>query len=416
MSVPDTLQIAELNDTAYDPFEKEVFGDMLDPHGFLRTLAERAGPVQEGEIRTLTGLSADLTLHDKPCFLVMGYKEIREVLSDSGSYSNDHFKTGLFDTFGNVLATMNPPEHTRYRRILQRVLLPHVVASWSDEFVEPVINQLIDKFAAMGGCDLVPSFVRPYPFDVVYRQLGLPPESARTFRRLSHAVTLFQADPAVSKEAGEKLREFFQALIDQRRRTPGRDLVSVLATTEVDGDRLPDHIVVSFFRQLLSAAGDTTFRATGSLLVGLLRDRPDQLAAIRIDRTLVGNAIEEALRWDGPLIITVRTATRDVELAGVRIPAGAVVQIALALANRDATLFPDPDRFDITRLNLNRHMAFAAGPHICVGQHLARLEMTRALNILLDRFPKLRLDPDHPAPAVRGSTLRRTDHIHIRFD
>jgi cytochrome P450 len=151
-------------------------------------------------------------------------------------------------------------------------------------------------------------------------------------------------------------------------------------------------------------------------MIGLLRDRPDQLEAIKADRSLVSKAIEESLRWDGPLFATARAVMRDTELAGVKIPKGALIYPVVAVANRDPQRFPDPDRFDITRPNLNQHMGFLAGPHICVGQHLARLEMVRALNILLDHFPKLRLDPDYPPPVNRGAVLRWVDHMYVRFD
>jgi cytochrome P450 len=173
--------------------------------------------------------------------------------------------------------------------------------------------------------------------------------------------------------------------------------------------------LISFLRQLVNAGGDTTYRGTSVLLTGLLSNL-DQLQAVRTDRSLVPQAIEEALRWEGPVLIQTRMATRDTELGGVRIPAGAFLDVAAGAANRDPGKFAEPDRFDIFRKSPHRHFAFAFGPHICIGQHLARVEMTRALNAILDRLPNLRLDPQRPRPEIRGIMMRVPKHIHVRFD
>jgi cytochrome P450 len=151
------------------------------------------------------------------------------------------------------------------------------------------------------------------------------------------------------------------------------------------------------------------------LLLGLLRN-PDQLGAVRLDRTLVPRAIEEALRWDGPVLMQSRMAAREVTLGGVEIPAGAFIDVVAGSANRDPGRFADPDRFDIFRASTHRHFAFAYGPHVCIGQHLARVEMTRALNAILDRLPNLRLDPAAPAPVINGIMMRVPHSIPVVFD
>lgn len=172
---------------------------------------------------------------------------------------------------------------------------------------------------------------------------------------------------------------------------------------------------MSFFRQLLNAGGDTTYRGTSVLLVGLLTNS-DQLAAVREDRSLIRPAIEEALRWEGPVASTFRYCARDFDMMGTTIKAGTMVNCVLASANRDPARFKEPDRFDIFREKPARHLAFATGPHVCIGQHLARVEMERALNGLLDRLPNLRLDPDKPAPKIFGHILRVPEAIHVTFD
>jgi cytochrome P450 len=218
------------------------------------------------------------------------------------------------------------------------------------------------------------------------------------------------------REAHEKLGIYFREVINARRKDPGADLVSVLATTELGGEYLPDEALLSFLRQLMNAAGDTTFRSTGNMLVALLSDRPDQFEMIKQDRSLIAKAIEETLRWEGPVNLNYRTVIRDVTLSGVKIPAGAIVQTITGLANRDPAIFSDPNAFDLTRPMPRSHLAFASGHHICLGQHLAKLEMTRAMNILLDRLPKLRLDPDYPKPEIRGYSMRCPRSLHVRFD
>jgi len=164
-----------------------------------------------------------------------------------------------------------------------------------------------------------------------------------------------------AREAHDKLGAYFSAMIKERRRNPGTDLVSVLATTELDGEYLPDEALLSFLRQLLIAAADTTFRSTGNMLVALLSERPDQFELIKQDRTLIAKAIEETLRWEGPVTVSFRTATHDTTLGGVKIPAGCVVQAILGLANRDPNIYADPDRF--------RHATprAACAPGVCRG-------------------------------------------------
>jgi cytochrome P450 len=216
-------------------------------------------------------------------------------------------------------------------------------------------------------------------------------------------------------EANRKMGVYFQQLVDERRARPGTDLISVLAATDVEGVRLSDDIIISFLRQLLNAAGDTTYRATSTLLVGLM-STPGLLDTVRKDRNLIGPAIEEALRWDAPTMQIFRGPTRDVELGAHTIPAGAAVDIVIGSANRDKEVFADPDRFDIHRDRRAKLMSFGHGPHVCIGQHLARLEITVAMNALLDRLPDLRLDPDYPAPKIVGLVKRSPLSLHVRFD
>ena len=159
---------------------------------------------------------------------------------------------------------------------------------------------------------------------------------------------------------------------------------------------------------------ETTYRSLGNLLFALLSD-PDQLDAVRDDRTLLPQAIEEAVRWEPPLLTITRVATRDTELGGVAIPAGSSVMPMLGAANRQEDRYPDPDRFDIFR-PARAHLGWGHGVHVCLGMHLARLEMRVALNLLFDRLPNLRLDPDGDDPHIRGQVFRSPTSLPVLFD
>jgi len=189
-----------------------------------------------------------------------------------------------------------------------------------------------------------------------------------------------------------------------------------MARAEIDGEQLPQNILVSFFRQLMNAGGETSYHGFSNILAALFT-HPEQLDAIRRDRKLIPQAIEEGLRWNGPIPFTgiMRETTRDSKLGGVHIPKGAQIQVSTGMANRDESRWENPHEFNIHRPP-QRHFAFGFGPHICIGQHVARMELTMALNELLDRLPSVRLNTEKPAPAIRGFTARSADAVHVRFE
>jgi cytochrome P450 len=409
--------LEDFDDPDFDPFvsDEAVYGSVADTWTPLAEL-RRKGPVHELAHRPFMGMPADAWLGERPHILVVGFDEAYEVLSSPEIY-HQGYAHNLGVTFGRSLSVMNGEEHAKYRRILQRAFLPHVVAKWGETLVDPVLDELIGEFEHRGHADLVDEFTQHYPFRIIYRQLGLPPEQGPVFHKLAISQTAYWAYPDEAKEASRKLGAFFGELVEQRKRQPGGpdDLVTLMLEADIEGEGMPDEVIVSFLRQLVNAAGDTTFRMTSCLLAALLENR-DQYEAVKADRSLILHAIEEGLRWEGPVLVQDRIAMKDTELAGVKIPQGAYVEVAAGAANRDESKFPDPDKFDVHRSNKTSHLGFSRGPHICIGQHLARVEMTRALNAIFDRLPNLRLDPDKPRPVIRGVTLRRPDHIFVTFD
>ncbi len=409
--------LRDFEDPDFNPFmeEKLFFGDHDDPYPLLGKLRSKHAAM-EGNYREVMGLVPDLT-HPVAArhFMILSYEEVAKALLSPQTFSNKAYTFNLGASFGRSVSTMDAPEHNRFRRIFQKVFLPQYVRNWGGPIVDPVVNDLMDGFIHDGRADLIQQFTLHYPFGVIYRQLNLPPEEGKVFHKLAVAQTMISFDRERGEEASAKLGEYFPQLIAARRKDPGDDLVSVLAATEIDGEYLPEDVLVSFFRQLINAAGDTTYRGTSILLTKLLQN-PDQLEALRQDRSLLPNAIEEALRFDGPVIDQNRWTAQDVTVAGVDIPAGSIVHVMAGAANRDPGKFEDPDRFDIRRNNAARHVSFSIGPHICIGQHLARVEMMRAITAILDKLRNLRLDQDMPPPRIQGAMMRVPHNLYVRFD
>ena len=409
-------RIEDLADPTFDPYlaDELVFGTHADPYGVLAELRSN-GPVLEGSYRDRAGIAGWPGEPPAHQFMVLSFDAVDEVLNDPATFSNRAFESTLGQAFGHTVSVMDPPEHTGYRRILQKAFRPAIVQQWGDGIVAPVVEELVSKFRGRGTAELVEQFARPYPFNVIYRMLGLPHDDIEIFYKLTVAQIITYPTMDNALDASAKLGRYFQRMIDRRRDDPGDDVVSVIATAEVDGELLPDDVAISFLRQLINAGGDTTFRTTSVLLTGLLTN-PDQLDAIRDDRGLIPQAVEEALRWDGPVLASARLTTRDTELQGVPVPADSLLDMLYGSANHDPAVFDRPEQFDIFR-ERHRHFGFAFGAHNCLGQQLARLEMTRAVNAILDELPNVCLDPSAPPPQLTGAMMRTPKPgLHVVFD
>ena len=407
----------DISNTAFSPFmaDEEVFGAMEDPWPIMAEY-RRTAPVSTGSYSAAFGAPSDPAAAGRPQYTAWTYDTVREVLDDPVLFSSTIIhKLGVEKAFGRILIVMDPPEHGQARRFLQQAFSPGAVRQWNDRVIRPVINELIDAFADRGSAELVSEFTRRFPFDIVCRLLDLPPEDVDLFQKLAVTQT-FAITPYVDEamEAGGNLAEYFRCLVDQRRRNPGTDLISQLIATEIDGEVLEEDVLIAFLRHILNAGADTSFRTTGCLLVALLSN-PAALVELRADRNLVSIAIEEALRWEGPVASNFRTLTRDHTLGGVELAAGAVIYVAQGSANRDEAYFFDPDRFDLHRPRNVRHFGFGGGPHICVGMHLARLQIREAITALLDRLPGLQLDPAFAPPVIKGFHFRAPPELRVLF-
>jgi cytochrome P450 len=310
------------------------------------------------------------------------------------------------------LLTMDPPDHTRLRRLVSGAFTPRAVAGL-EPWIRDVTDRLLSAADGAAGFDLIDALAFPLPIAVICRLLGVPPEDRARFRAWGHdlAATLdpqtATAAQAQTREAELALTSYLQDLVRKRRADPDDSILSGLIAAEEEGDRLTSGEVVSTALLLLVAGFETTVNLIGNGVVALLGD-PDARDRLRQEPALVPAAVEEMLRFDSPVQLTSRIATEDVEVAGGTVPAGRAVLVLIGGANRDPLVFEHPDEFRLDRPDPGRHLSFSLGIHHCLGASLARLEGEVALGALLTRFPNLRLTPDHDrlpyrfSPIVRG--------------
>ncbi len=381
------------------------------PDATYAELARRRGqgPVVVEEVEQTPG-------GERQWFGVYRWEQVRAALSDDAlSACLYHDEMGLGRRYGEVLLGMDPPAHRAHRNVLQPSFSRSAVAGRSRRAVTGPVDAAVDRLAASGGAggaDLVAAVCEPVPVEVLLALLDLPADLAGPLRE--QAVVLGRQDPDRAVAVADNLLEWLRPVIrDRRAAPPADDLVAVLAHGDVDGRPLDDVEVFSHVRLLAIAGSDTVTRAMGNVLCALLT-HPDQLDALRGDPALVGAGVEEALRWECPAVSVPRIALRDVELAGVAIPAGSAVRVGLGAANRDPDRWAEPERFDLTRAPLP-NAAFGIGAHSCLGIHLAHALLAHLVTTLLERLPGLRLDPEQPVPAVVGTDLRSPERLPVRW-
>jgi cytochrome P450 len=351
----------------------------------------------------------------KPVFMVYRHEDVLQLLRDNETFSSSIIIDAFGDALGRqVMLGMDDPFHRRQRALISQAFTQKSVVGLQDKYMVRVANELIDRFAERGHADLAREFTFDYPVQIIAGLLGLPREDYPQFQRWSISLLSITVNRERGLGASRALRDYFAPILAERRKDPRNDLITSLANAEIDGEKLGDEEIYSFLRLLLPGGVETTYRASGNLLLGLLNN-PDQLEAVRADRSLIPQAIEEGVRWEPPLVVITRVATRDTELGGVQIPAGSAVMPVLGAANRQDDRYDNPDRFDIFR-EAKAHVGFGNGVHVCLGKHLARLEMQVALNLLFDRLPGMRLDPAADDPHIRGQVFRSPTSVPIVFD
>ena len=396
----------------YDPFaafDDVVAGTTRDPWPELAR-KRRDAPVSKG----LT-ISPDVLpegYSPEPEWIAYRYDDCSRILRDPKTFTSTGYDSTIGTVMGHVILGMDDPEHRTHRNLVAHAFREKALARWEPELIGPIIDEQIDQFVADDEADLVRQLTFEFPVRVIARLLGLPEEDFPQFHRWGIELIGLIADIDRGLAASESLAEYFAGIVAERRAHPADDVISDMVAAEVEGEKLSDEAIYSFLRLLLPAGAETTYRSSGNLLY-LLLTHPEQLEAVRADRSLLPQAIEEGLRCEPPLLTIARTTTCEVELSGVTIGPGEVITTHIGSANHDETRWEDPEAFDIFRPPLP-HIAFAHGPHMCLGMHLARLETRALLQRVLDRLPELALQPDTD-PYIRGDVFRSPTSLPVVF-
>ena len=346
-------------------------------------------------------------VHHSPegSWVLTAYEHANAVLRDSRFSSNPVWLAKKPEAYSPrqvgsaLLLFMDPPDHTRLRSLVTQAFTPKVVENMRPR-VQQLVDGLLDAVVEKGEMDVLADIGYPLPTSVMCEMLGVPLADREQFKTLSADASrlldgyLDQESQTKGVVATMHLVQYFTDLIEERRRAPGTDLLSALITVEEAGDRLTHEELVSTAGLLFLAGFETTMNLVGNGMLALLR-HPDQLRRLRDDPSLIRPAVEELLRYDGPVHVDGRIATTDVDLDGHQIRKGEEVALVLGAVNRDPAQFADPDRLDVGRTP-NRHLAFAAGPHFCLGASLARLEAQVAFSSILRRLPEIELITTEP--------------------
>jgi cytochrome P450 len=321
----------------------------------------------------------------------------------------------------DTLLTADPPAHTRFRKLVSLAFSMKRVDAM-EPYIRSIASDLIDGFAAKSACEFVRDFAVPLPVAVIAEQIGMTRADTPTVKRWSDAFADRLGGLASKERELECAREvvefqhFMKGKLDERRANPTDDLLSDLVNARVEDERpLDDAELLSILQQLMVAGNETT---TSTLAGGLLLliQNPEQMAKVRTDPSLIPNMVEEMLRLESPTAGLWRVVRRDTELGGVAIPAGSMLMLRFAAANRDPSKFEVPDAFDVARRNANRHMAFGRGIHVCIGNMLARKELTVDFQELLARLEGIRLDDGNDLRHVPNMLLRGLSRLAIRFE
>jgi len=351
-----------------------------------------------------------------PLVHVYRYKDVAQIAADVENYSS--VSNQQMQPLGEyTLVAIDPPAHTYYRGYLLPLLAPNAIVRWSERLIPDAIDMLLTGMVERGRADLVAQFTFHYPALVVLRIIGFPREEFEQFQNWAAAISNSPAEPEPGWKAADEVIAYLKPYLDGTIAAPEDSILYSFLHKEIDGKRLTHEEIQSFILQLVVGGLDTTYRSLGTTLM-LLLDRLHLLERVRNDRKLVRRAIEESLRFEGPAVIANRVTTQDTELNGLKIPKGTWVIPVRSSANRDPEFIDDPDTFSLDR-GPYKHLAFGSGIHICLGQHLARLELQSAINALFDHLPNLRWDEPEKErldPHIRGSLFRSPTALPVMWD
>jgi cytochrome P450 len=408
------------DDRVYELFsvERETrdSGSILvdDPFPKLKQLRE-AGSVQKGALADLMGLGGEgqFFIHHVPGHLtysVFSFAAVSQAFIENETFSSTagYHTTGAAGMMGDAILTLVGEKHRSIRTPIQPLFTPQAAEGWWSRIIDETVETLISSIERKKSADLFVELCARMPVHVVSAGFGFAPEDIIPFRialTTPHSATMEQR-----MRNHQTVGDMLQNVITARRRQREDDIISKLIDAEVedvDGTTRPftDKEIIENCRLIVLAGGGTTWRQLGITLFALL-ENPDQFEALKADRNLAGRVVLESARWHPTDIVFPRQAVKDAVLDGVEVPAGALLHLCLGAANRDPSRWENPDKFDIMR-PIQRSVAFAAGPHSCLGQHVSRQEMVTAMNAVMDRLPNLRWDPSKPKGKLIGGLFAR---------
>jgi cytochrome P450 len=377
---------------AHDLITAALPGDEL--HAVL------AGLRAEGEVVPVTALGT-------PAFLLTSYAAVREYLG-----AHDVFPGGpIYEAttrphIGDTFINMDGPRHDTYRRLATPAFRSRATARFVEHELTGLAHEVIDRFAEAGSGDLIAEYAQVLPFWSISRKLGLPIGSEERQRAWALALLAHPVDPAGAHAAAEAVTDFLRPIVEQRRREPADDVISQLLASEDRGTRLTDEEVFSHVRLIYAVGATTTSDGLSSLLHHILT-RAELTERLRADPAAIPQVVRESLRFDPPVSNLPRLAPDGGRIGDVELPAGALVLCSLASANRDPGVFDDPDRFEVDRAE-GDVLTFGFGTKFCPGSHLARQQLTCAVEVLLARLGDVQLVEGEPPT---GSVLRRCEHL-----
>lgn len=357
-----------------------------------------------------------------PTILVARYADAAAVLRDHERFSARRPPIPMrerIDPFGGAptMLTADPPAHTRLRRLVSKAFTPKRVQELEPR-IRALTNDLLDRAAQTGEFEAMAELANPLPMIVIAEMLGVSPADHERFKRWSNdLVGSFGRDITAGPSpegiaAKDALRGYLAEAIEARRAAPADDLISALVAARDEAEALSENELLAFVVLLLLAGNLTTTNLIGNGLLALCR-YPEQQRRLRENSDLTPKAIEEMLRYDPPVQMTVRTPTVTVNVGGTEIPANSMVLVLIAAANRDPTQFANPETFDVGR-EPNQHLSFGEGIHFCLGAPLARLEGAIAIETVLDRYPRLRLaNPDNKLEYCGSMALRGLNALRL---
>jgi cytochrome P450 len=353
-------------------------------------------------------------------WLVTRWGDVQHVDKSPAIFTGATDPSTLERTFGRNLLASEGAYHDRIRSIIYPWFRVGAIGQYPDKVIAPIAVDLIDSFAGRGECDLVSEFAEPLSARVLKQALGLDFVEETTLRRwfaeLAEGAANFENDPArqaVADAASAEVNDAVAPVIERLELRPDDTLLSSMANTVVDGVKLTREEIQSNLKVMIVGGLQATTDLIALSMLAIL-SHPTELERVLADRKLIDPAIEEAARWHSPVGTSTRQATEDTELCGVKLERGALVAAVLASANHDERNWTEPERYDVRRKE-GSHLAFATGPHLCLGARLARYETRTAWRLLLERLPGLRLDPDTPVE-ISGWEFRSPRELRVKWN